>query len=209
MKKVNCVYCKQGHAYNPKEHNVCPYCFGDDANKELDLTQAAIKDTEDDIVLTEKARTEAGLKDVTWGQNVEWSWDDEDEHTVSVFVNKKGIDPVVGWLVALTGEEKGKDYRIHMENNYIGRDSKMDICIPVDRAVSKENHASVAFDARTKKFYLTPCNARNIIHVNEEAVFSTTELKPYDIIELGVTKFVFVPFCEGDIDWEQVFEEGK
>ena len=37
------------------------------------------------------------------------------------------FDPVVGWLVCIEGATKGNDYRIHSQNNYIGRSARMDI----------------------------------------------------------------------------------
>lgn len=41
--------------------------------------------------------------------------------TIALVQKEMGIDPVVGWLVCISGAEKGRDYRIHSDNNFIGR----------------------------------------------------------------------------------------
>ena len=215
------VYCPQGHGYDPTENKVCPHCYGEEANKELGVTQKAkdLYDYDEDLMPTESGaaikrqienieqieETELSVEEPQ-GMSDDWSWEDAGE-TVSGIAKSAGIDPVAGWLVAVNGRCKGKDYRIHSENNYIGRSMNMDICIPEDDMISRENHASIAYDARTKKFYFTPCNNRNIARVNENAVFTTTELSPYDIIELGATSFVFVPFCGEQYDWVELFSQ--
>ena len=54
-----------------------------------------------------------------------------------------GSEPVVGWLVCIEGATKGTDYRIHSQNNYIGRSARMDISIPEDSHISAENSATM------------------------------------------------------------------
>jgi len=216
------VYCPQGHGYDPTENKVCPHCYGEEANKELGVTQKAkaLYDFDEDLMPTESGtavkrsfREEKQVEEKEMPAEElqsmvdDWSWDDAGE-TVSGFAKNTGIDPIAGWLVAVNGRCKGRDYRIHSENNYIGRSMNMDICIPEDDMISRENHASIAYDTRAKKFYFTPCNNRNIARVNENAVFATTELAPYDIIELGATSFVFVPFCGEQYDWTELFSKG-
>lgn len=47
--------------------------------------------------------------------------------TPPTFLSEEGattFDPVVGWLVCIKGATKGTDYRIHSQNNYIGRSAK-------------------------------------------------------------------------------------
>jgi hypothetical protein len=39
------------------------------------------------------------------------------------------------------------------------------------------------------------------VYLNDEEVTVPTELKPYDIIELGQTKLMFVPFCGEHFQW--------
>ncbi len=75
--------------------------------------------------------------------------------------NKESVpfDPVVGWLVCIEGATKGTDYRIHSQNNYIGRSAKMDISIPEDSHISAENSAIIAYDNRIASSTLAPVPA--------------------------------------------------
>ncbi|MDD6157638.1 MAG: FHA domain-containing protein [Lachnospiraceae bacterium] len=195
-------FCKNGHTYDPREHERCPYCYGEEANKQLDLTRGA-DDDEDEFTPTEAGGHKASA---TRGDSDAYDYDEEDR-TESAYMKEKGMDPVVGWLVAVTGTLKGTDYRIHSDNNFIGRSRRMSICISGDDTISKENHAVISYDTRSKKFYFKPGTGKNLVRVNENAIFSITELKAYDIIELGVTKFVFIPFCGEGFDWDQTFEK--
>jgi len=196
-------YCKNGHAYDPKEHERCPFCYGEEANKQVNLTVGADFMDDEDITPTVSGAARAAAPKA---DNNFYDYDSE-ETTESAYMKQRGMDPVVGWLVAVTGKLKGTDYRIHSDNNFIGRSRRMNICIMGDETISKENHACISFDTRNKKFYFTPGTGRNIVRVNENAVFATTELHAYDIIELGVTKFVFIPFCGKEFDWDQTFEK--
>ena len=57
------------------------------------------------------------------------SYEIDNDKTVAVHVFENGIEPVVGWLVCVNGEEKGRDYRLIRGRNRIGRDSDMDVTI--------------------------------------------------------------------------------
>ena len=68
----------------------------------------------------------------------------------------KGIDPVVGWIVCVEGQDKGRDYRIRTERNFIGRNDSNDIVIKGDDSISRERHAIISFNPRTNSFRLAP-----------------------------------------------------
>jgi hypothetical protein len=67
-----------------------------------------------------------------------------------------GIDPVVGWLVCIEGPDRGRDYRIHTERNFIGRAPTMDIAITGDPAISWDNQAVLSYNPRRHTFRLAP-----------------------------------------------------
>jgi hypothetical protein len=122
--------------------------------------------------------------------------------TMPIMQEKHGIDPVVGWLVCIGGKDVGKDYRIRTGYNYIGRSPKMDIAITGDDTISRENHATVAYAEKAKRFMLAPSQGKAIISVNDEPIMGTVALNPYDTIELSeVTKLKFVPFCGDSFEW--------
>ena len=113
-----------------------------------------------------------------------------------------GIQPVVGWLVCVEGNNKGSDYRIHNGYNYIGRAQSMDICIPGDSHISNENAAIVAYDSMERLFYFGPGMGHNAVRLNGKMCLGQSELKAYDIITLGQTKLVFIPLCGERFDWD-------
>ena len=51
---------------------------------------------------------------------------------------------------------------------------------------------------------LLPGDAAGLAYLNEEAVYVPTELKPYDTISLGNSRFLFVPLCGTNFSWEDV-----
>lgn len=129
--------------------------------------------------------------------------------TVGVFKKKLGIDPVVGWLVAISGPEKGKDYRIISEKNFIGRSDKMDISIPGDESISRENHAVISFNPKNLAFRLFPGDSRGLAYLNDEEVINPVSLTPYDVIEIGQTKLAFIPFCGDQYQWKKDEDQGE
>jgi len=209
MGKENQAYCGK-HYYDGDKYDRCPYCYGEDARRDPGATMPEgftdmdleIEDLDLDLEPTESAYVPK-QKSFSYMDDD----DDDEERTVSAFFKEKGVDPVVGWLVALSGSAKGSDYSIRTGNNYIGRNPNMDICIRGDATISKENQARISYDARHRKFFFTPGNGKNIVYVNGNAVFATTEIVSYDIIEMGVTKFVFVPFCGENFDWDTVLKD--
>src|SRR5580698_748099 len=92
----------------------------------------------------------------------------------SVVLTDKRKPPVVGWFVALTGEQKGEDFRIHEGQNVIGSASDADIQLR-DTAVSGK-HASLRY--KDQKFFLTDLDSSNGTFVNEGATaIAREELK--------------------------------
>ena len=124
--------------------------------------------------------------------------------TVSEFASKSGFDPVVGWLVCIEGANKGKDYRLLPRVNTIGRSKSMDVSITGDETISRENHAKLAYDPKHVAFQLIPAASVNNIYLNDEAVYVPAKLKAYDIIEMGNSKMMFIPFCSESFRWSDV-----
>ena len=107
------------------------------------------------------------------------------------------------WLVCIEGATKGTDYRIHSQNNYIGRSARMDISIPGDPHISAENSAIIAYDNEDRTFYFGPCSGRNIVRVNGKPALSVEKIEAYDVLTVGTTKLLFVPLCGDRFDWNE------
>lgn len=184
--------CTNGHFYDSSKHHQCPYCSGVNTNVSRTVEIFNSKKTaQRDIDATVELRP----------NNAGSSFNSDNGKTVSVIMKKKGIDPTVGWVVIVEGANKGDDFSIHSERNYIGRDQSMDIVLSGDMSVSSYNHASISYSPKNNTFKLLPGDGRGIVYLNSEEVYAPAELKKGDIIELGETKLMFVPFCDNTFQW--------
>lgn len=166
--------CENGHIYNSARYKECPYC-----NNER-LEQAEVRE---ELVAMDRVES-------------------EDEQTQSYWANEIAVEPVVGWLVCIEGYDKGKDYKLKTEKNFIGRTPEMDIYIEGDNSISRKNHAIIAYNPKNRKFVITPGEGTGIVYVNNEAVYSPLELISFNVIEMGTSKFVFVGLCGDEFDWK-------
>lgn len=114
---------------------------------------------------------------------------------------RTGIEPVVGWLVCVNGEEKGRDYRLIRGRNRIGRDSDMDVTIRKDQKVTREEHCSVVYDEKSNLTFLVPGNG-TLTYYKGEMLRQPQQLCSGDAVEIGETKFIFISFCEGERVWK-------
>ena len=112
------------------------------------------------------------------------------------------VDPVVGWLVCIEGPLRGISWNLHAGYNYIGRETG-DIRLQGDSQISREKHATVAYYDKNRTYYVGPAEGRNIIELNGEPVFSSTQLNSRDVITIGITKLMFVPLCGEEFTWDQ------
>lgn len=113
------------------------------------------------------------------------------------------LQPVVGWLVCVEGPAKGRDFRIHSQNNYIGRGRDMDICIEGDSSISAANAAILAYDDRNRLFFFLPGQGRNLVWRNNNAVLTPEKLEAYDRLTIGNSDFLFIPLCGERFDWNE------
>ncbi|MBF0516031.1 MAG: FHA domain-containing protein [Nitrospirae bacterium] len=181
--------CPSGHYYDSDKYSNCPLCAV--VIPDIALTRPkGGTDLADDFPAT---RARASHSSRT--PNIEVA-------TVGVFKDRTGADPVTGWLVCVEGAQKGKDYRLVSEKNFIGRADTMDVCIKGDDAISRNNHAVVSYNPKSNSFKIIAGEGRGIVYLNGEEVDSTKELKPYDEIEIGKTRLKFFPCCGEFFKWE-------
>ncbi|MCH1625692.1 FHA domain-containing protein [Ferdinandcohnia quinoae] len=192
--------CSNGHYYDEIKHSLCPHC-GVNIDLNLGVTMPKRSTIEDDLSKTQaifpNASTEIGktVAKIPTSQH-------DDGKTIAVIRKEIGIDPVVGWLVCVEGPDKGKDYKIRSERNFIGRSEKMDICISGDEAISRENHAIISYSPKKRLFRIYPGDSRGLVYLNDEEVITADELQVYDVIEIGKTKLIFIPFCSKHFEWD-------
>ncbi len=195
--------CANGHYYDASIHAECPYC-SNAANSGATLPLEGYAPGSATMAMggspTMPVSGPATDRTVALNQAVN-DGDSDEGRTVALIKEDKGIDPVVGWLVCIDGKEKGRDYRIHSDNNFIGRSDRMDICLRGDETISRENHAIISYDMVENKFYFAPGDGRAIVRLNDKALLQPAEIVPYDKITIGKTVFMFMPFCGEGFQW--------
>jgi hypothetical protein len=117
-------------------------------------------------------------------------------------------DPVVGWLVVVGGPGLGAFRPVFEGNNTIGRASSQRIPIDFgDDTISAEEQAYLRYDGAERKFLLVPNLAKtNIVSINDKRPTAAVELNAMDLITIGRTQLVFMPFCGPDFDWSELGE---
>jgi Inner membrane component of T3SS, cytoplasmic domain len=106
----------------------------------------------------------------------------------TVLISEQRKAPVVGWLVAMSGEQKGQDFRIRDGQNILGSGPEADVQLR-DPTVSAK-HASLRY--KEGKFYLIDLDSSNGTFLNDGATpVAREEVKDNDVIRAGelVLKF--------------------
>ncbi len=115
-------------------------------------------------------------------------------------------EPVVGWLVIVDGPGLGSYRPIIEGNNSIGWAPNQHIRLDFgDDSISAEEQAFIRYDSEDRNFLFVPnLTKTNVVWVNETKPTSAVQLKAMDIITMGRTRVVFVPFCGKEFDWSEL-----
>lgn len=118
-----------------------------------------------------------------------------------VEILEEDIRPVCGWIVCIEGAKKGMDYKIHEGKNFVGRGDEMDIQILGDNEINRKNHTIIVYDPVKQNTMILPGDSAGIAYLNDEPVYVPKEMKPYDTIRLGQSRFLFAPLCGINFSW--------
>ena len=77
-----------------------------------------------------------------------------------------------------------------------------------DNSISRNNHASIAFDDEAGQFYLGHGGKSNIVRLNAKPVLSTEEISDGDEIRLGETTLRFTALCGENFAWNNNNTDG-
>ena len=111
------------------------------------------------------------------------------------------VNLVVGWLVCIKGANIGRDYRLHVGWNYIGRESSMDVYLP-DPKVS-HRMAKISYDPESRTFGIAPCEgAKSLSYLNDKPLRGDRDIEAYDRIRIGDTELMLIPLCSDRFAWE-------
>ncbi len=170
------LQCRNGHYYDGEKYEECPYCG----------CEALSQGSEELITLP-----------------IEYIREEEDEgKTIGLFSEIKGNVKVTGWLVCIEGYTVGQDYRLRHGWNRIGRDLDMEVSIFEEPELAEAMNAAVVYEPKANLFYLVSGPGAGV-YLNEKRLTGSAELTAGDIIQIGSTKLLFIPFCEGDRKWKE------
>lgn len=119
------------------------------------------------------------------------------------------VEPVVGWLVCIGGCHFGECFNICAGKNSIGRSEENRIVISDDTGISRIKHALIVYEPKKRNFYLQPGDSSGLTYLNEDYITDSKKLTPNDVIELGDSKFLFVPLCGEAFSWEDYMAKGE
>lgn len=115
---------------------------------------------------------------------------------------KASGDPVVGWLVIIEGPGKGRSFELGYGANSIGRDRGQKVVLDFgDAHISREKHAMLVHDPKSMHFFLQPGESRNLTYLADVVALNPVQLTGREVITVGGTKLMFVPFCGPDFGW--------
>jgi len=98
----------------------------------------------------------------------------------TVLLSEKHKPPVVGWFVAMSGDQKGEDFRVRDGKNVIGSGAEAQIGLR-DDTVSTQ-HASLRYE--DGKFFLTDLDSSNGTYLNDRKI-AREQLKDNDVVRFG------------------------
>jgi hypothetical protein len=158
-------FCANGHQIE-ETWELCPYCQR--TGYQTGSAAVTVKTRLDPEVAREANTPASGRK--------------------TVLVADKRKPPVVGWFVALTGPQKGEDFRVREGPNTIGSASDADIVLR-DNAISAK-HASLRY--KDQKFTITDLDSTNGTFLNDRSdPIAREELQDNDIVRIGEVTLKF------------------
>lgn len=222
--------CEYGHYYDPSKYDRCPHCFARGSGLESEYTVAKqplderVMQAYDldayDAPVQAPARPKAPAPQAPVQQAAPVppapaqsaaapaqpavQMEADEAATVARLATDAGIDPPVGFLIQITGGNKGKFYPIHSERNSIGRANGNDVVLKGDLGVSRESNAVLSYDPRARAFHLIPGEGKAIVYVNGEELLAPRALSSYDCVEISDTALLFLPFCGEKFAWEDL-----
>ena len=180
---MNLIRCENGHMFDQDKYDECPYC-----NE---------KTTEDDSVTVAMRRVYDDAEQVT----LPYDLLQEDSVTVRSEYKEKSSRLIAGWLVCLDGVNKGKCHSVYEGRNFAGRSREMDIYLSDDQSISRQRHFSIVYEPHKSEFLLVPENGE--VYINDKPLQRVTAIEENDIIAVGESRFVFVPYCTKERNWNE------
>lgn len=109
----------------------------------------------------------------------------------------------VGWLAVTRGPGRGATFTLHAGVSTIGRGADQTVQLDFgDTAISREQHAAIAYDPEDHSFYVGHGGKANLVRLNNRPVLATEVLKSGDSLRIGETELRFIALCDQSFAWD-------
>ncbi len=211
---MNLTRCNQGHFYDADRFPTCPHCNkGQSGSAPLPVPPTSLpaedrsgQPTQPDPHAGAERKNEEAKK-LTGTIPAQPEVEDIGKTRGIFDVKDFNDEPVVGWLVCISGKHIGSDFKLKAGRNFVGRDRTMDVVLSKDSTVSRVKHTVIVYEPKGNMFIMQAGESKELSYLNDNVVLSPVELKAYDIITLGETQLIFIPFCSDKFKWDDSEEE--
>lgn len=114
----------------------------------------------------------------------------------------KMVTRPTGWLVVTEGPGRGAAFALMQGISQIGRGVDQTVALDFgDMAISRQNHAAVAYDPATHRFHIGHGGKSNLVRLNGKPLLTTEALADGDEIQIGETTLMLKVLCTPDFNW--------
>ena len=107
-----------------------------------------------------------------------------------------------GWLIIVEGPGRGAAFALSQGVSQIGRGSDQTVALEFgDMAISRQNHAAIAYDVGTHQFHIGHGGKSNLVRLNGKPLLSTEVVGDGDEIQIGETTLLLKVLCTPGFNW--------
>jgi hypothetical protein len=107
-----------------------------------------------------------------------------------------------GWLIVKAGPGRGTAFALSQGVSQIGRGSDQTVSLDFgDMAISRQNHAAIAYDVGTHQFHVGHGGKSNLVRLNGKPLLSTEVVGDGDEIQIGETTLILKVLCTPSFNW--------
>jgi len=114
-----------------------------------------------------------------------------------------------GWLVVTKGPGRGATFPLKQGMSVIGRGTDQAVSLNFgDMAVSRSNHAAIAYDPTLHQFHVGHGGKSNLVRLNGRPLLSSEEILDGGEIQVGETTLMLKVLCTPVFNWSRSKSEG-
>jgi hypothetical protein len=107
-----------------------------------------------------------------------------------------------GWLIVKSGPGRGTAFALSQGVSQIGRGTDQTVALDFgDMAISRQNHAAIAYDAGSHQFHIGHGGKSNLVRLNGKPLLTTEVVGDGDEIQIGETTLLLKVLCTPAFNW--------